>query len=71
MTDPHLDSRIGSLLADKDEDVVRAALETIGKLGSPAIALNSVQIGRLAETSTNKEFVALARQLLDRQISGQ
>jgi len=66
-----LDSHIGSLLADKDEDVVKAVLETLGKLGGPAIALNSAQIGRLAETSTNKEFVALARQLLERQINGQ
>lgn len=70
VADSQLVSHVGSLLADSNDEVVRAALEAIGKLGPPAIALNSVHISRLAQTSSNQEFVRLAHQLLDRQATG-
>ncbi|MGA8028286.1 MAG: hypothetical protein WB992_14175 [Bryobacteraceae bacterium] len=64
VSDPRLESRMGNLLADKDDGVVKAALETLERLSGPAISLNSVQIRRVAETSNNKELAALAHQLL-------
>jgi hypothetical protein len=70
VTDSHLVSHVGGLLADNNDEVVRAALDAIGKRGAPAIALNSVQINRLAQTSSNKEFVELAQQLVSRLIAG-
>ena len=67
VTDAGLVSRLGTLLADHNESIVRAALDSIGKLGSHAMALNSPQIGNLADTSSNKDLAGIARQLLKRE----
>lgn len=60
-------SHLGTLLADHDDVIVRAALEAIGNLGAAAIRLNSPQIDAVAENSTNKELATLARELLKQQ----
>ena len=67
VTDARLVSRLGTLLANHDETVVRAALDSMGKLGSHAITLNSPQISNLADTSSDKDLAGIARQLLKRE----
>jgi hypothetical protein len=64
---PRLNLLLGTLLADRNESMVREALGAIDRLGVDSITLNSVEIRRLAETSGNPELVKLARQLLGRE----
>lgn len=67
VTGAKLVSRLGTLLNDHDDGIVRAALAAIGNLGAAAIRLNSPQIEELAENSSNKELVTLAHELLKQQ----
>jgi hypothetical protein len=49
-------SHLESVLTDKNEGVLRATLNAIGRLGSPAINLNRAQISLVAQASNKPEL---------------
>src|SRR5438876_996860 len=61
-------SELGSVLTEKNQSLVQAALKTIAQLGSLAIRINLKQISLLA-TTDNTETAALARRIVERESS--